>query len=96
VLAAATLTDGIKVAFRVDAVLAVIGLGVCLAFVHGPKRSAAHAASPLAHHRVRALPSDGASQSRAAPVICPGPHSGMTSRHRLRPLTAMGNGEGAW
>jgi EmrB/QacA subfamily drug resistance transporter len=60
VLAAATLTDGIKVAFRVDAVLAVIGLGVCLAFVHGPKRSAAHAASPLAHHRVRALPSDGA------------------------------------
>jgi len=55
VLAGATLADGIKVAFRVDAVLAVIGLGVCLAFVHGPKRSPAHAASPMAHHRVRAL-----------------------------------------
>ena len=55
VLAGATLADGIKVAFRVDAALAVIGLGVCLAFVHGPKRSAAHAASPMAHHRVRAL-----------------------------------------
>jgi EmrB/QacA subfamily drug resistance transporter len=53
VLAAATLADGIKVAFRVDAALAVIGLGVCLAFVHGPRRSAAHAASPPAHHRVR-------------------------------------------
>ena len=55
VLAGATLADGIKVAFRLDAVLAVIGLGVCLAFVHGPKRSPAHAASPIAHHRVRAL-----------------------------------------
>src|SRR5215470_7162172 len=55
VLAGATLADGIKVAFRLDAVLAVIGLGVCLAFVHGPKRSPAHAASPMAHHRVRAL-----------------------------------------
>jgi MFS family permease len=54
VLAAATLTDGIKVAFRMDAALAVIGLGVCLWFVHGPKRSDAHAASPPAHHRVRA------------------------------------------
>ena len=54
VLAAATLADGITVAFRVDAALAVIGLGVCLAFVHGPRRSAAHATSPLAHHRVRA------------------------------------------
>ena len=54
VLAAATLTDGIKVAFRLDAALAVIGLGVCLWFVHGPKRSAAHMASPPAHHRVRA------------------------------------------
>ena len=55
VLAGATLADGIKVAFRVDAALAVIGLGVCLAFVHGPKRSPTHAASPMAHHRVRAL-----------------------------------------
>jgi Na+/melibiose symporter-like transporter len=55
VLAGATLAGGIKVAFRVDAALAVIGLGICLAFVHGPKRSPAHAASPMAHHRVRAL-----------------------------------------
>jgi MFS family permease len=70
VLAAASLADGIKVAFRVDAVLAVIGLGVCLAFVHGPKRSAAHAASPLAHHRVRALPSDSA-RARAWPRRSP-------------------------
>jgi MFS family permease len=54
VLAAAALADGITVAFRVDAVLAVIGFGVCLVFVHGPKRSTAHRASPLVHHRVRA------------------------------------------
>jgi EmrB/QacA subfamily drug resistance transporter len=53
VLAAANLTDGIRVAFRVDAALAVVGLCICLAFVHGPKRSAAHAASPLTHHRAR-------------------------------------------
>jgi MFS family permease len=54
VLAAASLPEGIKIAFRVDAALAVIGLSVCLGFVHGPKRSAPHGASPLAHHRVRA------------------------------------------
>jgi hypothetical protein len=54
VLAAATLADGIRVAFRLDAALAVIGLGVCIAFVHGPKRSPVHAASPPAHHRVHA------------------------------------------
>jgi MFS family permease len=54
VLSAATLAGGIQVAFRVDGALAVIGLAICLAFVHGPKRSAAHTASPLAHHRVRA------------------------------------------
>lgn len=54
VLAAATLPDGIKVAFRVDGALAVIGLAICLGFVHGPKRSTAHTAAPLAHHRVRA------------------------------------------
>jgi EmrB/QacA subfamily drug resistance transporter len=54
VLAAATLADGIRVAFRLDAALAVIGLGVCIAFVHGPKRSPAHAESSLTHHRVHA------------------------------------------
>jgi predicted MFS family arabinose efflux permease len=54
VLAAASLTDGIRVAFRIDAALAVIGLGVCFSFVRGPNRSAPHVASPLAHHRVRA------------------------------------------
>jgi EmrB/QacA subfamily drug resistance transporter len=54
VLSAATLAAGMKVAFRLDAVLAVIGLGVCVRFVRGPKRSAAHAASAPAHHRVHA------------------------------------------
>ncbi|HEY2552327.1 MAG TPA: DHA2 family efflux MFS transporter permease subunit [Streptosporangiaceae bacterium] len=51
-LSAGTLVDGIRVAFRVDAVLAAAGVAVCLAFVHGPRRSAAHAAVPPAHHRV--------------------------------------------
>jgi len=54
VLSAATLAGGIQVAFRVDGALAVIGLAICLGFVRGPKRSTAHTASPLAHHRVRA------------------------------------------
>ena len=54
VLASTTLPDGIQVAFRVDAVLALVGLGVCLAFVSGPRRSTSHAALSPAHHRVRA------------------------------------------
>jgi EmrB/QacA subfamily drug resistance transporter len=54
VLSAASLTGGIRVAFRVDAALAVLGLGVALWRVHGPRRSAEHAASPSGHHRVRA------------------------------------------
>jgi len=54
VLSAATLRHGITVAFRVDAALAVGGLVVALAYVRGPRTSAAHAAAPLAHHRVRA------------------------------------------
>lgn len=53
-LSAGTLADGIRAAFRVDAALAVAGVAVCLAFVHGPRRSAGHAALPPAHHRVRA------------------------------------------
>jgi EmrB/QacA subfamily drug resistance transporter len=51
VLSAATLAGGIRVAFRLDAVLALIGLGVSLWFVHGPRSSAGHAAAPPAHHR---------------------------------------------
>ena len=54
VLSAATLRHGITVAFRVDAALAVAGFVVALAFVRGPRASAAHAAAPVAHHRVRA------------------------------------------
>jgi EmrB/QacA subfamily drug resistance transporter len=54
VLSAATLRHGITVAFRIDAALAVAGFVVALAFVRGPRSSAAHAAAPVAHHRVRA------------------------------------------
>jgi hypothetical protein len=54
VLPAATLPDGIRVAFRVDAALGLVGALVSLWFVRGPRRSAAHAASPHAHHRLRA------------------------------------------
>ena len=54
VLAAATLAGGIRVAFRLDAVLALIGLGVCIAFVPGPKRSPCTRRHPPAHHRVHA------------------------------------------
>ena len=54
VLSAATLRHGITVAFRVDAALAVGGFVVALAYVRGPRASAAHAAAPVAHHRVRA------------------------------------------
>jgi len=54
VLSAATLRHGITVAFRVDAALAVAGFVVALAFVRGPRASAAHAAATAAHHRVRA------------------------------------------
>ncbi|MGN6794473.1 MAG: MFS transporter [Streptosporangiaceae bacterium] len=53
VLSAATLPAGIRVAFRVDAALGIVGTVVSLWFVHGPKRSAAHAASSHAHHRIR-------------------------------------------
>ena len=53
VLSAASLPDGISVAFRVDAALAVIGTAVSLRFVHGANRSAAHADMSHAHHRVR-------------------------------------------
>jgi MFS family permease len=55
VLSAATLSAGISVAFRVDAVLAVAGFAVSAVFVRGPHRSPAHRAGPAAHHRVRAL-----------------------------------------
>ena len=54
VLSAATLAGGIRVAFRLDAVLALIGLGVSLWFVHGPRGPAGRAAAPPAHHRAHA------------------------------------------
>ena len=54
VLSAATLRHGIMVAFRVNPALAVGGFVVALAYVRGPRTSAAHAAAPVAHHRVRA------------------------------------------
>jgi EmrB/QacA subfamily drug resistance transporter len=54
VLSAATLASGIQVAFRLDAALAVIGLGVSLWFVHGPRGPARHADAPPAHHRAHA------------------------------------------
>jgi len=54
VLSAATLASGIQVAFRLDAALAVIGLGVSLWFVHGPRGPAGHADAPPAHHRAHA------------------------------------------
>jgi EmrB/QacA subfamily drug resistance transporter len=53
VLSSARLTDGIAVAFRVDGALAIAGTLVSLLFVHGPRRSPAHADSARAHHRVR-------------------------------------------
>jgi EmrB/QacA subfamily drug resistance transporter len=53
VLSAASLSDGIKVAFRVDAVLALVGTIVSLWLVHGAIASAAHSGSPHAHHRLR-------------------------------------------
>jgi MFS family permease len=53
VLSAASLADGIKVAFRVDAALALAGTVVSLWLVHGPARSAAHSGSSHAHHRLR-------------------------------------------
>ncbi|HEY7014928.1 MAG TPA: DHA2 family efflux MFS transporter permease subunit [Streptosporangiaceae bacterium] len=54
VLSADTLASGIRVAFRLDAALAVIGLGVSLWFVHGPRGPAGHADAPPAHHRAHA------------------------------------------
>ena len=54
VLHGATLADGMRAAFRMDGVLALVGLAICLAFVHGPKRSEAHAAARVLHHRARA------------------------------------------
>jgi hypothetical protein len=53
VLSSARLTDGIAVAFRIDGALAIAGTLVSLLFVHGPRRSPAHADSARAHHRVR-------------------------------------------
>jgi MFS family permease len=52
VLSAASLTDGIRVAFRVDAILGLAGTVVAVWLVHGPRSSAAHAASSHAHHRL--------------------------------------------
>ena len=54
VLSADTLASGIRVAFRLDAALAVIGLGVSLWFVHAPRGPAGHAGAPPAHHRAHA------------------------------------------
>jgi len=54
VLSAATLSEGIRLAFRVDAILAVAGFAVCATFVHGARSSAAHRAAVPGHHRVRA------------------------------------------
>jgi EmrB/QacA subfamily drug resistance transporter len=55
VLSASSLSRGIALAFRVDAVLALVGFVLSLAFIHGPKRSPAHRAAPHpGHHRVRA------------------------------------------
>ena len=51
VLAGSTLADGMRTAFRVDAVLGLVALGICIAFVHGPSHSEAHAAAPVLHHR---------------------------------------------
>jgi len=52
VLSAASLTGGIRVAFRVDAILGLAGTVVAVWLVHGPRSSAAHAASSHAHHRL--------------------------------------------
>ena len=54
VLSADTMASGIRVAFRLDAALAVIGLGVSLWFVHAPRGPAGHAGAPPAHHRAHA------------------------------------------
>jgi MFS family permease len=51
VLSAATLSDGIRLAFRVDAVLAAAGFAVCATFVRGPRRSPEHRAAAPGHHR---------------------------------------------
>jgi EmrB/QacA subfamily drug resistance transporter len=50
----ATLAAGITVAFRVDAALGLAGLVTAACFVRGPRRSAAHAAAGVAHHRMHA------------------------------------------
>jgi MFS family permease len=52
VLSAASLTGGIQVAFRVDAILGLAGTVVAAWLVHGPRSSAAHASSSHAHHRL--------------------------------------------
>jgi MFS family permease len=54
VLSAATLSEGVAIAFRVDAVLAVAGCAVSATFVRDARRSPAHRAVAPAHHRVRA------------------------------------------
>ena len=55
----APLREGITIAFRADAGLAVAGFAVALAFVRGPRASPAHAAAPAAHHRAQAGPRRG-------------------------------------
>jgi EmrB/QacA subfamily drug resistance transporter len=59
VLSAGSLAGGIRVAFRVDAALGLLGLAVALAFIRGPRRPAVPADSAPAHHRVRALAGGG-------------------------------------
>lgn len=56
VLSADTLRHGITIAFRVDAGLALAGFAVAARFVRGARTSPAHAAAPVAHHRVQAGP----------------------------------------
>ena len=48
VLGAASLRQGIMIAFRADAVLALAGFAVAAGYVRGPRASAAHAAVPAA------------------------------------------------
>jgi EmrB/QacA subfamily drug resistance transporter len=52
VLAAGTLTEGIAIAFRVDAALAMAGLLVSLTFIRGPRSPDAHRTGP-GHHLAR-------------------------------------------
>ena len=73
VLSAATLSQGITIAFRADAALALGGFAVALGFVRGPRASPAHAAVPAAHHRVQAGPRRARAGSGPAGPDQPGP-----------------------